>query len=104
MTEQKIEINLDEMTNYMDELKKAKAKTEFDLKQINAEIEKQEKILEALLEQTGVNEMTHGIYSFGWKITQRKSFDQTKFKSENPDLYEKYKIQKESKSFEFKIG
>lgn len=104
MTEQKIEIDLDKITNYMDELKQAKAKCEFDMKQVNAEIEKQEKILQALLNNVGVNEMTHGIYSFGWKITQRKSFDQSKFKTENPDLYEKYKTQKESKSFEFKVG
>ncbi len=104
MTENKIEIDLDEITKYMDELKQAKAKFEFDLKQVNAEIEKTEKILESLLEQLKVDEMLHGVYRFGWKTTTKRTFDQKKFKTDNPEVYEQYKTEKQYKNFEFKIN
>lgn len=100
----KIEINLEGITQYIDELKQTKAKTEFDLKQINAEIEKQEKVLQSFLEQEGVEEMTFGVYRFGWKITKRNIFDQKNFKNDNPELYEKYISEREYKNFEFKVG
>jgi hypothetical protein len=100
----KIEIDLDEITKQMDELKDTKARLEFELKMTKEEIEKNELKLIALLNQTGVDEMQFGVYSFGLKITKRKAFDQKLFGSDYPDLLDKYKVEKESEKFEFKIN
>ena len=100
----KIEINLDEITKQMDELKDTKARLKFELDAIEKEIEKNELKLIAVIDKMGVDNMQHGVYSFGWKTTNRTAFDQKKFSSENPDLYEKYKTTKENQKFEFKIN
>ena len=99
-----VKINLDEITAQMDELKDTKARYEFELKKVKEEIEKRELQLIALLNQMGVNEMQHGIYSFGLKVKQRTALDQKLLAQELPDIYNKYKITKESESFEFKIN
>lgn len=99
-----VKINLDEITAQMDELKDTKARYEFELKKVKEEIEKRELQLIALLNQMGVNEMQHGIYSFGLKVKQRIALDQKLLAQELPDIYNKYKTTKESESFEFKIN
>ena len=66
-----VKINLDEITAQMDELKDTKARYEFELKKVKEEIEKRELQLVALLNQMGVNEMQHGIYSFGLNILSK---------------------------------
>lgn len=100
----KIELNLDAITEHLYELKDAKARYKFELNNIEKEIEKEELKLIALLDKTGVDEMQHGIYSWGWKISTRTAFDQQLFSSENPELFEKYKLTKENKKLEFKIN
>jgi predicted phage-related endonuclease len=99
-----IEINLDEITQQMDELKDQKARYKFELDAIEKEIEKNELKLIAVLDKLGAEEVQHGVYSFGWKPIKRTAFDQKLFSSENPDLFEKYKLTKESTKFEFKIN
>ena len=100
----KIELDLDAITQHLDELKDARARYRFELNNIEKEIEKEELKLIALLDKTGVEEMQHGIYSWGWKISTRTAFDQQLFSSENPELFEKYKLTKENKKLEFKIN
>lgn len=100
----KIEIDLDAITAHMDELKDTKARLKFELDNVEKEIEKEELKLIALLEQTGVDSMDYGVYTFGWKISARKAFDQKLFGTEHPDLLEQYKVEKEQKKFEFKIN
>ena len=99
-----VKINLDEITAQMDELKDTKARYEFELKKVKEEIEKRELQLVALLNQMGVNELQHGIYSFGLKIKQRTALDQKYLKEHYKEIAEKCTFTKESKSFEFKIN
>lgn len=101
---QLLEINLDEITQEMSELKDAKARYKFELDNIEKEIEKKELVLVALMERMGVDEMTHGVYRWGWKNATRTAFDQKLFSTDNPELFEKYKTTKESQRFEFKIN
>ena len=99
-----MEIDLNLITSHMDELKDTEARLKFELNNVQKEIEKEELKLTALIEQEGVNSMDYGIYTFGWKYSKRKSFDQKLFGIEHPELYEQYKTEKEIKSFDFKIN
>ena len=100
----KIEIDLDTITQRMDELKDLKARYTFELKQVEKEIETIELKLIAVLEQTGTEEMQYGTYSFGWKTTQRTAFDQKLFGEQYPDLLKQFKVTKENRTFQFKIN
>lgn len=100
----KVEINLEEITKQMDDLKDLEARLKFDLKNTQKEIEKIELKLQALLENMEVESMDFGIYSFGWVTKTRKAFSQKAFDQVYPDLLEKFKIETESKTFEFKIN
>lgn len=97
-------IDLDLITKEIDELKKAKAEYDFFLKQAKDEIEKRELRLATLLKQMDVNEMQHGFYSFGFKITQRQALDQKLLKEKFPKEYEACYLVKETEKFEFKIN
>lgn len=97
-------INIQEITSTLDTLKDLKARLSFELKECEKGIEKEELKLIALLNQTGVKEMVHGVYSFGFKETSRCAFDQKLFAEKEPDLYNKYKLTKLSEKFEFKIN
>ena len=99
-----VKINRDEITAQMDELKDTKARYEFELKKVKEEIDKRELQLIALLNQMGVNEMQHGIYSFGLKVKQRTALDQKYLKEHYKEIAEKCTFTKESESFEFKIN
>lgn len=100
----KITIDLDAITAEMDTLKDEKARLSFELKNVEKEIEKRELQLVTALQQADVRTMDYGVYSFGWKITTRKAFDQKLFKEKQPDLFNQYYIEKESEKFEFKIN
>lgn len=100
----KIEIDLDSITQRMDELKDAKARYSFELKQVEKEIEKEELKLIALLDQTGVESMDYGTYTFGWKVSSRTALDQKYLKEHYADVAQKCTFTKESKNFEFKIN
>lgn len=99
-----MENNLKELTQQMDVLKDQKAALEFDLKNCEKEIEKIELQLQNILSQTGADSMDYGVYTFGWKITTSKRFNQKAFGQMYPDLLEKFKLPTESKKFEFKIN
>lgn len=98
-----VQINLDEITQHMDELKDTKARLKFEMNNLEKEIEKEELKLVALLNKKQVNQMTYGIYSFGLKACERTAFDQKLFEEKHPDLYEKFKTTKQTEKFEFKV-
>lgn len=104
MTVELQNVDLKELTLRMDELKDMEARLKFDLKNTQKEIEKIELKLQALLENMEVESMDFGIYSFGWVTKTRKAFSQKAFGQVYPDLLEKFKIETESKTFEFKIN
>jgi len=99
-----MENNLKELTFQMDELKKQKAELEFMLKNNEKEIEKIELQLQNILSQTGADSMDYGIYTFGWKVTTSRRFNQKAFGQMYPDLLEKFKLPTESRKFDFKIN
>lgn len=99
-----MEINLDEVTSEMEQLKDAKARLEFELKEVKKKIEKNELILIAVLNQNNVNEYQHGVYTFGWRTKTRTAFDQALFKEKEPDLFEQFKVTKETQDFVFNIN
>lgn len=98
------QVDLKELTCKMDELKDAKARLEFDLKQVEKEIEKVELELVNILDKTGVERMDYGTYTFGWVEKTRKAFNQKAFGQMYPELLEKFKLPSESKSFVFKVN
>lgn len=99
-----VTIDLDAITSQMDALKDEKARLQFELKNIDKEIEKLELQLIALLNQSDVKQMDYGVYSFGLKETKRTAFDQRLFKEEQPEMFNKYYITKTNEKFEFKIN
>ena len=99
-----MEINLAETTQHLDELKDTRARLKFELAAVDKEIEKEELKLSTLIEQQGVNQMDFGVYTFGWDYSERRAFDQKAFCKDYPELYEKYKTSKQTKSFSFKIN
>lgn len=100
----KIEIDLDLITKDLDTLKSDKARLKFELSNIEKEIEKRELQLVTLLGQMDVKTMDYGIYSFGLVEKSRTAFDQQLFKSEQPDLFNKYYVTKTREDFQFKIN
>lgn len=100
----KTEIDLDLITKEMDQLKDDEARLKFELKNLEKEIEKRQIVLENLLHQSGVDSMDYGVYSFGWKITTSKKFNQKKFGEDHPDMLEQYKTESSNSKFEFKIN
>lgn len=100
----KIEIDLDVLTDTMDNLKKEKARLQFDLKEVDKEIEKYELQLIALLGQMQVKEMNYKSYSFGLYEKTRTALDQKYLKENYADIAEKCTFTKTSEKFEFKIG
>lgn len=99
-----IKIDLDLITSEMDALKDDKARLKFELNNVEKEIEKRELQLIALLSQAGVKSMDYGVYSFGMKETSRRAFDQSLFKAEQPEMFEKYYLTKTKENFDFKIN
>ena len=98
------EINLDEITKEMDQLKDFRAQLKFDLQNVETKIEALEQILQTILEESDVSDMYYKNYYFGWKETSRKSFDQKLFSEAHPKLFEKFKTEKTIKRFDFKIN
>lgn len=98
-----VSINLDLITKELDELKNDKARLNFELAQVNKEIEKRELQLMALLGQMDVKQMEYGIYSFGLKEYKRTALDQKLLKEKYPDQYQDCYVEKVNEKFEFKI-
>ena len=99
-----MEIDLEVLTSKLDELKDQEARLKHDLKETEKHIEKLELQLQAVLTANQVEYMQFGTYSFGWKTSQRNSFNQKLFSAEHPDLYDLFKTTTEIKKFEFKVG
>lgn len=97
-------VNLEELTLKMDELKDLEARLKFDLKNTQEQIEKVELQLQNVIEKAGVNNMDYGVYTFGWEVKKRKAFSQKAFEQVYPDLFEKFKLETETKKFVFKIN
>ena len=102
--ENKIEIDLDAITQRRDELLDLKARYTFELKQIEKEAETLDLQLIALLQQTGAEEMQYKTYKFGWKTTVRNSLDQKYLKEHYEDVFNACYFKKENRTFEFKIN
>lgn len=100
----KVEIDLDLITETMDNLKKEKARLQFDLKEVEKEIEKYELQLVALLGQMNVKEMNYKAYIFGLKEVSRTALDQKYLKEHYSDIAQACTFTKTSEKFEFKIG
>lgn len=99
----KIEIDLGKITSELDQIKQDIARYKFEINNLDKEKEKREMQLAALLGQMDVKSMDYGSYTFGFKEYKRTAFDQKKFKSENPEMFEKYYIPKVTERFEFKL-
>ena len=99
-----MEDDLKQLTETMDCLKDQKARLEFELKQVEKEIERVSIILQNHLAKLDVEEMTFGPYSFGWKTTTSRRFNQKLFGEAHPDLLEQFKTESVSKKFDFKIN
>lgn len=100
MTEEEIAALLE----YINEKKKEAAKVEFDLKQLNQEIDESELILKRHLEEKKADVLENGIYSYGWKVTVSNRFNQKLFGEAHPDLLEKFKMPTESRKFQILIN
>lgn len=104
MTEELQSIDLKELTERMDVLKDQKARLDFELKQVDKEIEKIELELANVLEKADIQSMDFGVYSFGWVEKSRKAFSQKAFGQVYPDLLEKFKVETVTRKLEFKIN
>lgn len=92
------------LTDEMIDIKDTIARYKFELKQLEKKREQLDIKLIKVLKENDVNEMNLGNCHFYLKTKTRTAFDQSLFKEENPDLFEKYYITKESEVFEFKLG
>ena len=97
----------EEMNQIVDDMLQVKdliAQHKFELKRL----EQQEELLSikliGFLKKMNVEEMMLPNCHFGIKTKSRTAFDQKLFSTENPDLFNQYKITKETEYFEFKIG
>lgn len=97
------EIDLNQLTKELDELKDTKARYTFELKQVEKQIDERESVLGLFLKQNKLENCVYGRYEFYFKETSRTAFDQRAFEKDYPDLYAKYKKPKTSEKFEFKI-
>lgn len=96
--------DLTALTDEMISVKDAIARYKFELKQLEKQKEQLDIKLIRVLKENNVNEMNLGNCHFYLKTKTRTAFDQSLFKEENPELFEKYYITKESEAFEFKLG
>jgi predicted phage-related endonuclease len=97
-------MELQEIVHKMDELQKEKKLYEFYLKNIQKEEEKLELEMQNILHKVEAETMEYGVYTFGWKETTRKAFNQKAFGEAHPELLEKFKLESVSRKFEFKIN
>lgn len=97
-------VDLNELTQIMDQLKDQKARLEFELKQVEKQISTIEIQLQNHLAQLGVDSIDFGSYTFGWKTTVSNRFNQKAFGEQYPDLLQQFKTPTESRKFEFKIN
>ena len=100
-------ITMDELNATIDnmlEIKDLIAQHKFELKRLEQQEELLELKLVGFLKKQKVDEMVLPNCHFGMKIAQRTAFDQKLFSKDHPELFDKYKLTKETERFEFKIG
>ena len=100
-------ITMDELNATIDnmlEIKDLIAQHKFELKRLEQQEELLELKLVGFLKKQKVDEMVLPNCHFGLKIAQRTAFDQKLFSKDHPELFDKYKLTKETERFEFKIG
>lgn len=100
----RVTIDLDAITNELDDLKDAEAQLKFQLKNIQDRIDAKELQLQALLDQLGINEMQHGIYKWYYKESSRTALDQKLIKERYPEQCAECTLTKVSKGFKFEIN
>ena len=100
----KITIDLDVITQELDELYDQQARLKFELKNLEKEIDKREFKLKAVLDDLQVNEMIHNTYSFGWVEKTTNRLNQSLLKEKYPQQYEECYLPSVSKSFKFSIN
>lgn len=98
-----MEKDLNQITEQMDELKDTKARLQFELKQVEKQIERCELTLIEVVNQAGVEEMEYNGYTFGLKTLQRKALDQQMLKENYKDIFDKCYHVTESQKFYFKV-
>ena len=79
------------------------ARLKFELKNEETAKDVIEKELINLLNENKTKEYRNHIYRFGFVEKSRTAFDQKLFQNAHPDLYDKYKVEKRSEVFEFKL-
>ena len=97
-----VDVDLELITNEMDKLKQDKARYQFELKQVEKQIERLELTLIAVLNQAQVKDMEFNGYTFGFKETTRVSLDQKKLKELYPKQFEDCYLPKTKEDFYFK--
>ena len=98
---------MDELNATIDNMLEVKdliAQHKFELKRLEQQEELLELKLVGFLKKQKVDEMVLPNCHFGMKIAQRTAFDQKLFSKDHPELFDKYKLTKETERFEFKIG
>lgn len=97
----------EELNSIIDEMLQIKdfeAQHKFELKRLEQQEELLNVKLIGVLKKMNVNEMVLPNCKFGMTTKTKTAFDQKLFSQENHELFEKYKLTKESEKFEFKIG
>ncbi len=75
-----------EVTKILKSIKRKKIQKE----QLEAEIKEQENIIKGLMDECGETELICGTMKVQYLNIDRKTFDSTTLKKENPDLYNRY--------------
>ena len=99
-----MDIDLQQITNDLDYHKDQKARLQFELKQVEKQIERLELTLIAVLNQADVQEMNFANYTFGLKTQQRTALNQQLLKEKYRDIYDKCYETTESQKFFFKVN
>lgn len=100
----KVSIDLDAITEQLDDLYDQQARLKFELKNIEKEIDKREFQLKALLDSLQVDEMVHKTYSFGYVEKTINRLNQSMLKEKYPQQYEECYLPSVSKTFKFHIN
>ncbi len=90
-----------EITDLLNALYSQQLDLKTQLKGIEKQIAEAEYLAQEVLKQENKEQITCGYWTFGWDVKQRTAFDQTLFKTEHPDIYDKYKTTKEIRTFKF---
>lgn len=98
-----VDVDLTAITDEYDALNQEIKQKEFEINQYKKRQERLQLMMMAVLNQADVEEMEFNGYKFGLKTVTRKALDQKLLASEQPDIFEKYKVEKTSERFDFKI-